>query len=146
MATRTSSPPRAPQQLPPVAEEGGSTAGEGASGEGAPSQGGGRAEEDLDGEPDLDVTEVEPMLIEMGKTETAETGAGAGGVTEGDPVASSESHGSNSTSSRISSTSSTSSRISSSSSNYTSTSRGDVPTLAGREVRRQRWDGKITAL
>ena len=88
-------------------------------------------EEDLDGESDLGVTEVGPML-----TATAETGAGAGGVAEGDRAASSDSHGSNSTSSRISS----------SSGNNTSTSRGDVPTLVGREAHRQRWDGKIPAL
>ena len=130
-------PPSAPpQQLLPIAEEVGSTAGEGESGEGAPSQGGGRVEEDLDGESDLDVTEVGPMLTAMRKAETAETGAGAGGVAEGDTAASSDSLGSNSTSSRISSTSS----------NSTSTSRGDVPTFAGREARRQRWDGKIPAL
>ena len=82
-------------------------------------------------------------------TATAETGAGAGGVAEGDSAAPSDSHGSNSTSSRTfsstsSSSRSTSSRISSSSSN--SNSRGDVPTLAGREAHRQRWDGKILAL
>ena len=124
-------PPAPPQQLPPIAEEGGSTAREGASGEGAPSQGGERAEEDLNGESDLDVTEVRRML-----TATAETGAEAGGVAEGDSAASSDSHGS----------SSSSSRISSSSSNNTSTSRGDIPTLAGREAHRQRWDGKIPAL
>ena len=35
-------------------------------------------EQDLDGESDLDVTEVGPMLTAMRKTETAETGAGAG--------------------------------------------------------------------
>ncbi|CAM9105282.1 unnamed protein product, partial [Ascophyllum nodosum] len=88
------------------------------------------------------------MLTAMRKTETAETGAGVGGVAESDPAASSDSPGSNSTSSRISSTSSnsTSSRISSSTSTSTSTSRGDVPTLAGREAHRQRWDGKIPAL
>ena len=140
-------PPAPPQQLPPIAEEGRSTAGEGESGEGAPSQGGGRVEEDLDGESDLDVTEVGPMLTAMRKTETAETGAGAGGVAEGDPAASSGPHGSSSTSSRISSSSnSTSRRIFSSSSNSTSTSRGDVPTLTGREAHRQRWDGKMPAL
>ena len=83
-------------------------------------------EEDLGGESDLDVTEVGPMLTAMRKTETAETGAGVGGVAEGNPAASSDSHGSNSTSSRISSTSS----------NNTSTSRGDVSTLAGREAHR----------
>ena len=103
-------------------------------------------EEDLDGESDLDVTEVGPMLTAVRKTETAETGAGAGGVAEGDPAASSDSHGSNSTSSSISSSTSTSSRISSSTSNNTSTSRGDLPSLAGREAHRQRWDGKVPAL
>ena len=123
-------PPAPPQQLPPFAEEGESTAREGANGEGAPSQGRGRAEEeDLDGESDLDITGVGRML-----TATAETGAGAGEVAEGDPAASSNSHSSNSTSSRISSSSSN------------SNSRGDVPTLAGREAHRQKWDGKIPAL
>ena len=149
-------PPRAPAATAPYCRK----AGEGESGEGAPSQGGGRVEEDLDGESDLDVTEVGPMLTAMRKTETAETGAGAGGVAEGDPTASSDSPGSNSTSRRISSSSSnstssrisstssnsTSSRISSTSTNSTNTSRGDVPTLAGREAHRQRWDGKIPAL
>ena len=143
-------PPAPPQQLPPIAEEGGSTAGEGESGKGAPSQGGGKVEEDLDGESDLSVTEVGPMLTAMRKTETAETGAGARGVAEGDPAAPSDPTGSNSTSSNIFSTSSnissTSSNISSTSSNSTSTSRGDVPTLAVREAHRQRWDGKIPAL
>ena len=53
--------PAPPQQLPPIAEEGGSTAGEGASGERAPSQGGGGMEEVLDNESDLDNMEVGPM-------------------------------------------------------------------------------------
>ena len=55
--------------------------------------------------------------------------------------------------SRVSSSSSSSSSRSSSSrdsssrtSSNTSTSRGDVPTLAGREAYRQKWDGKIPAL
>ena len=102
-------------------------------------------EEDLDGESDLDVTEVGSMLTAIRKTETVETGAGAGGVAEGDPAASMDSSGSNSTSRRTSSSTSnsTSSRISSTSSN--SSSRGDVPTLAGRETHRQRWDAKIPA-
>ena len=137
--------PAPPQQLPPIAEEGGSTAGEGASGERAPSQGGGGVEEVLDNESDLDDTEVGPMLT---ATREAETGAGAGGVAEGDPAAPSGYHGS-----RVSSSSSSSSRESSSSrdsssrtSSNTSTSRGDVPTLAGREAHRQKWDGKIPAL
>ena len=53
----TSAPPAPPQQLPLIAEEGKSTAEEGASREGASSQGGGRVE-DLDSESDLDMTEV----------------------------------------------------------------------------------------
>ena len=54
--------------------------------------------------------------------------------------------------SRVSSSSSSSSRSSSSrdsssrTSSNTSTSRGDVLTLAGREAYRQKWDGKIPAL
>ena len=48
--------PAPPQELPPIPEEGGSTAGEGASGERAPSQGGGGVEEVLDNESDLDDT------------------------------------------------------------------------------------------
>ena len=48
--------PAPPQLLPPIDEEGGSTAGEGASGERAPSQGGGGVEEVLDNESDLDDT------------------------------------------------------------------------------------------
>ena len=51
-------PSRAPQQLPPIAEEGESTAGEGASVEGASSHNG-RMMEELDSESDLDhMTEV----------------------------------------------------------------------------------------
>ena len=88
-------------------------------------------EEDLDGESDLDVTEVGSMLTAIRKTETVETGAGAGGVAEGNPAASMDSSGSNSTSRRTSSSN--------------SSSRGDVPTLAGRETHRQRWDAKIPA-
>ena len=53
--------PAPPQQLLSIAEEGGSTAGEGASGERVPSQGGGGVEEVLDNESNLDDTEVGPM-------------------------------------------------------------------------------------
>ena len=65
---------------------------------------------------------------------------------------SSRTSSSSSSSSRTSSSSSSSSRTSSSrdsssrTSSNTSTSRGDVPTLAGREAYRQKWDGKIPAL
>ena len=56
-----SAPPASSQQLPPIAEEGESTAGEGASGEGASNQGGGRME-NLDSESDLDMMEVWPPV------------------------------------------------------------------------------------
>ena len=55
---------------------------------------------------------------------------------------SSSSSSSSCSSSRTSSSRDSSSRTSSN----TSTSRGDVPTLAGREAYRQKWDGKIPAL
>ena len=57
----TSAPPAPPQQLPPIAEGGDSTAGEGASGEGKSSQVGGRVE-DLYIDSDLDMTEVWPLV------------------------------------------------------------------------------------
>ena len=225
-----------PQQLPPIAEEGGSTAGEGASGERAPSQGGGGAEEVLDNESDLDDTEVGPMPaaaapycqrggvysggggvksrrkegarrgqrvqprqrsggVAPGVTRNARSASGrirsrgSGGAEDDTPTPSasprrggasgkicSRGHGgaegnpptpsvppgradfgaingnsgsrvSSSSSSSSSSSRSSSSRDSSSrTSSNTSTSRGDVPTLAGREAYRQKWDGKIPAL
>ena len=46
--------------MPPIAEKGKSTAGEGASGESASSQGGGRVT-DLDSESNLDMTRVGPV-------------------------------------------------------------------------------------
>ena len=49
-------------QLLPIAEEGESTAREGENGEGTSSQGGERVEVVLDGESDLDVTEVGYVL------------------------------------------------------------------------------------
>ena len=72
----------APQQhLPPIAEEGESTAGEGAS-----SQDGGRVA-DLDSESDLDMTGVGPVLPATRKAPAAEAGAGTGGVAGGNPPA-----------------------------------------------------------
>ena len=228
--------PAPPQQLPPIAEEGGSTAGEGASGERAPSQGGGGVEEVLDNESDLDDMEVGPMPaaaapycqrggvysggggvksrrkegarrgqraqprqrsggVAPGVTRNARSASGrirsrgSGGAEDDTPTPSasprrggasgkicSRGHGgaegnpptpsvppgradfgaingnSGSRVSSSSSSSSSSSRTSSSrdsssrTSSNTSTSRGDVPTLAGREAYRQKWDGKIPAL
>ena len=82
------SPPVPPKQLPPIAEEGESTAREGESGEETSSQSGWRVGVDLDGESDLDVTEVGHVLPAIRKTQTAEARAGAGGVAEGDSPAS----------------------------------------------------------
>ena len=157
------SPAVLPKRLLPIAEEGESTARESESGEGTSSQGGGRVEVDLDGESDLDVTVVGHVLPAIRKTQTAEAGAGVGGVAEDDSPASSVSSGradngssssTDSSSSNNSNCSNSSSSGSSSSSNTgngedksgSSTSSGDVPTLAGREVHRQRWNGKIPAL
>ena len=163
------SPPVPSKQLLPIAEEGGSTAREGEGEEGTSSQGGGRAEVDLDGESDLDVTEVGHVLPAIRKTQKAGSRAGAGGVAEGSSPASSVSSGradngissitdsnssSNSNSNCRSSSSSGSSSSSSSRSNTdngddksgSSTSSGDVPAFTGREAHRQRWNGKIPAL
>ena len=81
-----SSPPAPPQQLPPIAEEGQSTAGEGASGEGASNQGGGRME-GLDSECDLDnMTEVwSPVPPATREAAAAEPGAGVTGVRKATP-------------------------------------------------------------
>ena len=82
-------PPASPapqQHLPPIAEEGNSTAEEGASGEGASSQDGGRVT-DLDSESNLDMTGVGPILPATRKAPAAEAGAGTGGVAEGNPPA-----------------------------------------------------------
>ena len=152
------SPPMPSKQLLPIAEEGGFTEREGESGEGTSSQGGGRVEVDLDGESDLDVTEVGHVLPAIRKTQTAGARAGAGGVAEGVSPASSVSSRradngiSTITDSHSSSSSNSNGRHSSSNTDNgddksgSSTSRGDVPTLTGREAHRQRWVGKIPAL
>ena len=77
---------RAPQQLPPIAEEGTSTAGEGASGKDASNQGEGTME-DLDSESDLDMTEVWPPVPPETREEApaAETGDGTARVREATP-------------------------------------------------------------
>ena len=152
------SPPVPPKQLPPIAEEGESTARESESGEGTSSQGGGRVEVDLDGESDLDVAEAGHVLPAIRKTQTAEARAGARGVAEGDSSASSVSSGkadNGSSSSNTDSSSSNNSNGSNSSSSSSktgngddrsgsSTSSGDVPALAGREAHRQRWGRQDT--
>ena len=148
------------KQLLLIAEEGESTAREGESGEGTSSQGGGRVEVDLDGESDLDVTEVGHVLPAIRKTRTVGAGAGAGEVAEGTSSASSvssrraDSGISSITDSNSSSSSNSNGRNSSSSSNTdsdddksgSSTSSGDIPALAGGETHRQRCNGKIPAL
>ena len=79
-------PPTPPQQLPTNAEEGESTGMEGASGEGASNQGGGRMEE-LDSESNLDnITEVWPPVPPATReAPVAESGAGAAGVRKATP-------------------------------------------------------------
>ena len=77
-------PPAHQQHLPPITEEGESTTWEGASGEGAISQGGGRVV-DLDSEFDLDMTGVGPVLPATRKAPAAKAGAGTGRVAEGNP-------------------------------------------------------------
>ena len=154
-------PPVPSKQLLPIAEEGESTARGGESGEGTSSQGGGRVEVDLDGESDLDVTEVGHVLPAIRRTQTAGARAGAGGVAEGASPASSvssrkaDSGISSITDSNSSSSSNSNGRNSSSSSSNTdngddkrgsSISSGDVPALTGGEAHRQRWNGKIPAL
>ena len=145
-------PPVPSKQLLPIAEEGESTARGGESGEGTSSQGGGRVEVDLDGESDLDVTEVGHVLPAIRRTQTAGARAGAGGVAEGASPASSvssrraDSGISSITDSNSSSSSNSNGRNSSSSSNTdngddkrgSSISSGDVPALTGGEAHRQR--------
>ena len=144
----------------PIAEEGGSTAREGENGEGTSSQGGGRVEVDLDGESDLDVTEVGHVLPAIQKTQTVGARAKAGGVAEGAYPASSvsskradngitsssNSNGRNSSNSNSSSSSSSSNTDNGEDKSGSSTSSGDVPALTRREAHRQRWNGKIPAL
>ena len=81
-------PPAPQQHLPPIAEEGESTEGEGASREGASSQDGGRVA-DLDNKSDLDMTGVGPVLPATRKAPAAEAGAGTGRVAESNPPVSS---------------------------------------------------------
>ena len=80
-----SAAPAPPQQLPPIAGEGESIAEEGASGEGASSQGGGSVE-DLYSESNLDMTEVwRPVPPATREAPAAEPGAGAEEVQKAPP-------------------------------------------------------------
>ena len=80
-----SAAPAPPQQLPPIAGEGESIAREGASGEGASSQGGGRVE-DLYSESNLDMTEVwRPVPPATREAPAAKPGAGAEEVRKATP-------------------------------------------------------------
>ena len=150
------------KQLLPIAEEGESTAREGESREGTSSQDGEGVDVDLDGESDLDVTEVGHVLPAIRKTQTAGARAGAGGVAEGASPASSVSsrradNGISSITDSNSSSSSNSNGCNSSSSSSSNTdngddksgsspSSGDVPALTRGEAYRQRLNGKIPAL
>ena len=147
-------PPAPQRHLPPIAEEGESTAGEGASGEGVSSQGGGRVA-DLDSESDLGMTGVGPALSATRKAPAAEARAGTGGVAEGNPpvplapsrraeissVNDSSDSKDNSTS-RRSSDSNASHTSNGSSSTSGSVSSGDIPALTGTEARRLQYFGK----
>ena len=151
--------PPAPQQyLPPIAEEGKSTAGEDASGEGASSQGGGRVA-DLDSESDLDMTGVGPVLHATRNAPAAEAGAGTGGVAEGNPLApsapsrraeiSSVKNSSNSKDHRTSrrgNDSNASHTSTASSSTSGSVSSEDIPALTETEARRLQNFGKAPEL
>ncbi|CAN0356099.1 unnamed protein product [Ascophyllum nodosum] len=151
------SPPMPSKQLIPIAEEGVYRK-EGENGEDTSSQGGGRVEVDLDGESDLDVTEVGHVLPAIWKTQTAGARAGPGVVAEGASLASwvssrrADNGISGITDSHSSSSSSSNGRSSSSDTDNgddksgSSTSSGDVPALTGGEAHRQRWNGKIPAL
>ena len=111
-------------------------------------------EVDLDGESDLDVTEVGHVLPAIRRTQTARARAGAGGVAEGaSPASSVSSRRADSGINSITDSNSSSSSSSSSSNtdngddkNGSSISSGDVPALTGGEAHRQRWNGKIPAL
>ena len=142
-------PPVPSKELLPIAEEGESTAREGESGEGTSSQGGERVEVDLDGESDLDVTEVGHVLPAIRRTQTAGARAGAGGVAEDASSASSIS--SRRADSGISSITDSNNSSSSNTDNGddksgSSISSGDVPALTGGEAHRQRRNGKMPAL
>ena len=143
-----SAPPALEQHLPPIAEEGGSTAGEGATREGASSQGGGRVAE-LDSESDLDMKGMEPVLPATCEAPAAEAGAGTGGVAEGNPPAPSapsrraeigsvnDSSNSKDDSTSMTGSNSNASRTSNGSSSTSgSASSGDIPALTGTEARR----------
>ena len=135
------------KQLLPIAEDGESTAREGENGEGTSSQGGGRVEVELDGESDLDVTEVGHVLPAIRKTQTAGASAGAGGVAEDTSPASSVSYSrADNGISSITDSHSSSNTNNGDDKSGSSTSRGDVPALTGGEAHRQRWNGKIPAL
>ena len=139
-------PPAPQQHFPPIAEEGESAAEEGASGEGASSQRGGRVA-DLDSESDLYMTGVGPVLPATRKAPAAEAASSApsrraeiGSVNDSSSSDSSNSkddstskRGSDSNASHTSNdSSSTSGRVSS----------GDIPAPTGTEARRLQHFGK----
>ena len=139
-------PPAPLQQLPPIAEEGESTAGKGASGKGTPSQGEERVEY-LHSEFGLNLTEVWPPVPPTTlKKPVEEHGAGAGGGAEGNPPTPSVSPGRvnfggiNGSSSSSSDDSCTSSDTSNSNDN------GDLPVVLGISSRDLEVFGELHAL
>ena len=135
-----------PQQLPPIAEEGESRAGEGVSGEDESSQCVGRME-DLDSESDLDMTRgCPPVPPATREAPAAEPGAEAGRGAEGNRPTPSVSPGRADFSGiNGSSSSSSSDDTHTSSDNSNSNDRGDLPALVGRP-RYLEGFGKLPAL
>ena len=132
-----SAPPAPPQQLPPIAEEGESTAREGASGEDASNQGG-RGVKDFYSVSDLNMTEVWPLVpLATREAPAAEPRARAGEGAEGNPPTPSVSPGRADFGDVNGSSSSSSSSDDSRSSSYSSNSNdnGDLPALVGRPAR-----------
>ena len=140
--------PRPSSTPTPIAEEGESSAGDGASEDGVSSQGGERVA-DLDRESDLDMTRVGPVLPATRKLPAEEARAGTGEVAEGNPPAPSapsrrgeigsvndSSNYKNESTSKRGSDSNASHTSNSNSSTSDSVSSGKIPALTGTEARR----------
>ena len=123
------------QQLPPIAEEGESTARKGASGEGTPSQGEGWVEY-LYSKFGLDMTEVWPPVPPATlKAPAEEHGAGTGGNAEGNPPTPSVSPGRVNFGGINGSSSSSSDDSCTSSDTSNSNDSGDLSAVVGRSSR-----------
>ena len=138
-------PPAPLQQLPPVAEEGESTAGKTASGNGTPSQGEGRVEY-LYSEFGLDMEVWPPVPPATLKAPTEEHGAGAGGDAEGNPRIPSVSPGRVNFGDINGSSSSNSDDSCTSSDTSNSNDSGDLSVVVGRSSRDLEVFGELHAL